>query len=143
MVRGIRTAPASEVIEQAGALCLRTSSDGRREMLLVGNRRTGRWGLPKGHIEPGETTHGAAAREAFEEAGVSGNVSDAIVGSFLYSKDGSPNRYRVIVHALEVDTVSDSYPERGIRSRAWFATHNASASAGHEGLREFIAKLTF
>ncbi|MFK4771369.1 NUDIX domain-containing protein [Rhizobium sp. ZW T2_16] len=56
--------------------------------------------MPKGHIEPGESSHKAAAQEAYEEAGVRGEISQTVVGSFFYSKDSSPNRYRVIVHRL-------------------------------------------
>jgi 8-oxo-dGTP pyrophosphatase MutT (NUDIX family) len=32
------------------------------------------WSLPKGHVEPGETTEQAAAREVAEETGISGSV---------------------------------------------------------------------
>lgn len=130
----------SRVIEQAGALCLRTE-DGERHVLLVGSRRNGRWGLPKGHLDDGEASHTAAAREAFEEAGVRGNASDEIVGSFLYSKDSSPNRYRVIVHLLEVKSLEDVYPEQGLRSRHWFTLPEASEVAGHDGLRNLLRTL--
>jgi 8-oxo-dGTP pyrophosphatase MutT (NUDIX family) len=78
------------IIEQAGALCFRVSSKGEQQVLLVGSHRNGRWGLPKGHIDPGEPSHEAAAREAYEEAGIRGDISDAIAGSFVYSKDSSP-----------------------------------------------------
>lgn len=38
--------------------------------VLVIKRRDGRYGLPKGHIEPGETERQAARRETFEETGL-------------------------------------------------------------------------
>lgn len=34
----------------------------------------GRWSLPGGHIEPGETAHAAAAREVLEETGVRADI---------------------------------------------------------------------
>ncbi len=114
------------VIEQAGALCLRYRKDGGRQVLLVGSQRDGRWGLPKGHVDEGEATHRAAAREAFEEAGARGEISDAIVGSFVYSKDSSPSQYRVIVHVLNVTAVEDVYPEKGLRPRKWFPLSDAA-----------------
>jgi 8-oxo-dGTP pyrophosphatase MutT (NUDIX family) len=129
------------VIDQAGALCLRLSATGERQVLLVGSRRNGRWGLPKGHIDAGETSHSAAAREAFEEAGIRGEISDAILGSFLYSKDSSANRYRVIVHLVTVKSIEDAYPEHGLRPRAWFTFAEAAEAAGHEGLRDLLRGL--
>jgi 8-oxo-dGTP pyrophosphatase MutT (NUDIX family) len=72
------------IIEQAGALCLSVAPKGEQQVLLVGSHRNGRWGLPKGLIDPGEPSHEAAAREAYEEAGIRGEVSDAIAGSFVY-----------------------------------------------------------
>ncbi|GAK72871.1 NUDIX hydrolase [Agrobacterium rubi] len=129
------------IIEQAGALCLRVSPKGEQEILLVGSRRSGRWGLPKGHIEPGETSYEAAAREAFEEAGIRGEISDTIAGSFVYSKESSPNRYRVIVHRLAVSSIDDAYPEQGLRARQWFTHSDAANVVGHEGLRELLRTL--
>ncbi|MBA9036174.1 NUDIX hydrolase [Rhizobium leguminosarum] len=131
----------SMVIEQAGALCLRVSPKGEPLVLLVGSRRNGRWGLPKGHIDPGESSHEAAAREAYEEAGIRGEVSDAIVGSFVYSKDSSPNRYRVIVHRLAVSSIDETYPEQGLRARQWFKVSDAENVVGHEGLRDLLRSL--
>lgn len=132
----------SIVIDQAAALCLRISPDGERQILLVGSRRNGRWGLPKGHIDPGELSHTAAEREAYEEAGVRGDISDAIVGSFIYSKDSSSNRYRVIVHCLMVGSMEETYPEMGLRTRQWFALPEAATVAGHEGLRSLLRTIT-
>jgi 8-oxo-dGTP pyrophosphatase MutT (NUDIX family) len=41
------------------------------KLLCVWNKRYGRWGWPGGKVEAGETPRQAAARECFEEAGVS------------------------------------------------------------------------
>lgn len=43
-------------------------SDEADNMLLIS--RNGRWDLPKGKVEPGETLHQAALRETAEETGV-------------------------------------------------------------------------
>lgn len=42
------------------------------ERLMI--RRNGRWDLPKGHVEPGETIETCAAREIREETGVGAGV---------------------------------------------------------------------
>jgi 8-oxo-dGTP pyrophosphatase MutT (NUDIX family) len=41
-----------------------------QEVLLISTRRGTRWQLPKGHLEPGETSEQAAIREILEETGV-------------------------------------------------------------------------
>ncbi|WP_332303298.1 NUDIX hydrolase [Rhizobium sp. GR12] len=129
------------IIEQAGALCLRVPPKSEQQVLLVGSRRNERWGLPKGHIDPGESSHETAAREAYEEAGVRGEISETIAGSFVYSKESSPNRYRVIVHRLTVSSIDETYPEQGLRARQWFRVSDAADVVGHEGLRDLLRTL--
>jgi len=48
------------------------------------------------------------------------------VGSFVYSKDSSPNRYRVIAHRLAVSSIDETYPEQGLRARQWFTLADAA-----------------
>jgi 8-oxo-dGTP pyrophosphatase MutT (NUDIX family) len=84
---------SAQLIEQAGAICLRKAGGRVKvEVLLIGSLRNGRWGIPKGHVEPGETSWEAAEREAFEEAGIKGTAIERVVGSFVYTKDRAPLR---------------------------------------------------
>lgn len=55
-------------VEAAGGVVV----DDRGEALMM--RRNGRWDLPKGHIEPGESPEACAAREIAEETGVRAEV---------------------------------------------------------------------
>jgi 8-oxo-dGTP pyrophosphatase MutT (NUDIX family) len=72
----------------AGGVVARITVDGEREYLLVEARRSpGKWVLPKGHIEPGETPEAAAVREVQEEAGVRAEVI-ARAGESEYAVDG-------------------------------------------------------
>lgn len=79
--------PAPTAIVQAGAICYRRArgADGY-DVLLISGKSTGRWGIPKGHLETGETTKAAAAREAFEEAGVVGVPTEHSVGGLLTTR---------------------------------------------------------
>src|SRR5262245_2793067 len=48
-----------------------------RDVLLIERAKgalKGRWSLPGGHIEPGETARAAAAREVLEETGVRADI---------------------------------------------------------------------
>lgn len=88
-------------------------------MLLISGKSTGCWGIPKGHLETGETTKDAAAREAFEEAGVVGVPTEHSVGGLTYYKDSSALVHRVRVHLIAVRSIATDYPERSVRSNRW------------------------
>ena len=70
---------------QVAALPWRKADDGV-EIMLITSRDTGRWVLPKGWPESGENLFDAAAREAGEEAGLSGSVSRREIGRYYYAK---------------------------------------------------------
>lgn len=56
-----------------------------------------RWSLPKGHVEPGETTEQAAVREVAEETGITGRIT-APLGSLSYSFTVDGRRIHKRVH---------------------------------------------
>ena len=72
--------------DQVGALCVRISDDGTCQVLLVASRGTGRWIIPKGWRAKRLKDHEAAAREAEEEAGVSGKMKSKPIGKYAYPK---------------------------------------------------------
>lgn len=53
----------------AGGIVFRHDKDGKVEILLIQDAK-GRWTIPKGHIEEGETAQQTAKREIGEEAGL-------------------------------------------------------------------------
>lgn len=64
----------------AAYVVLLRPSDGRTEVLLQLRAGTGymdgHWAVLAGHVDPGESVHDAAVREAAEEAGVTVQVED-------------------------------------------------------------------
>ncbi|MEY9782889.1 NUDIX hydrolase [Sinorhizobium fredii] len=131
------TAPANRV-EQAGAICYRISAGRSPEVLLVASRRNGQWGIPKGHVETGESSGTAAAREALEEAGVRGIVSDVAIGSFVYTKDRGDLAYHIDVHLLEVEEMLADFPEKDSRQRQWAPLETAAREVSNPRLRELL-----
>jgi 8-oxo-dGTP pyrophosphatase MutT (NUDIX family) len=126
---------------QAAALPWRHGESGI-EIMLVTSRGTGRWVLPKGWPERREELYGAAEREAAEEAGVSGAISQNALGSFYYGKDlaeGMQFRCEVHVYPLEVDRVAEKWPERKQRRREWFPCAEAASLVNEPDLGELIA----
>ncbi|MGR9145657.1 NUDIX hydrolase (plasmid) [Rhizobium leguminosarum] len=128
-------------VAQAGALCYRRTEGGGLDILFVGSRRNGRWGIPKGRVEDGEASSAAALREAFEEAGVVGIVDETVFGSFSYRKEMSPNRYQVAVHLLQVSRIADEFREKSIRKTPWFPLKDAVRDAAQPGLRKLLSRV--
>lgn len=113
-------------VAQASALCFRDGERGR-EVLLVSSKSGNRWTFPKGTIEPGETSREAAVREAFEEAGVEGEISPEVLGHYYYRKGKRWWPRRVAVHALRVQTETKHFPEAGQRRMRWLPMEQAMA----------------
>jgi 8-oxo-dGTP pyrophosphatase MutT (NUDIX family) len=114
---------------QSAALCFRTGKRGK-EVLLITSRERGRWILPKGWPINGLDGAGTAAQEAWEEAGVKPlKVNKKSLGQFHYDKilgNGASAPVEANVYSIEVDKLSDSYPEADERKRDWMAPNKAA-----------------
>ena len=111
--------------------------EGRREVLLITSRETGRWVLPKGWPEKRLDAHDLAALEAFEEAGVRGRVREHALGDYTYPKrlrSGRTRHIRVDVFALDVEQELDDWPERAERERRWMSPSQAAMLVDEGGL---------
>jgi len=127
---------------QVAALPWRALDQGDSEVMLVTSRGTGRWVLPKGWPEKREFLYEAAAREAAEEAGVTGTIAPEAIGRFYYGKtlpSGLNWRCEVRVFPLHVEEIADKWPERKHRTRRWFSTQEAASLVDEADLAELIA----
>ena len=125
---------------QAAALPWRMTADGV-EIMLITSRDTGRWVLPKGWPEGAEDLSEAAAREAGEEAGLSGAVSRREAGRYFYAKtlsSGQDVPCEVLVFPLEVDNVADKWREKGQRKRKWVSPVEAARMLNEPDLCKLI-----
>ncbi len=113
--------------------------DDALEVMLITSRRTGRWGVPKGRIEPHLTPWESAAQEAYEEAGVVGEVYDRLIGEFRYIKRARPQHVRV--YLLEVMQVRDTWEEQHERERKWMAYEAAAQEVDLFPLQRMIQQL--
>ena len=126
--------------DQVGALCVRRRDNGPCQVLLVTSRGTGRWVIPKGWPDKRLKDHEAAAREAEEEAGVSGTVKAEPIGNYTYPKidETGARTLRVDVFMLLVRQERNRWPEQGQRKRAWFDVREAVKEVGESELRALI-----
>lgn len=111
---------------------------------MVTSRETRRWVLPKGWPISGLTPEGAAAREAWEEAGVTGKASPASIGRYWYNKNrtkGAALACSVDVYPLRVQTLKSTFPERKERRRKWFAADDAASLVAEADLSALLLRL--
>jgi 8-oxo-dGTP pyrophosphatase MutT (NUDIX family) len=129
-------------VEQAAAICLRAAAQGVGfDVLLIASSTTGKWGLPKGHIEPGEASHETARREAYEEAGIEGRIAQTPCGCFTYRKPGCALEYRVMVHLLMVHGMCDHYPEEASRPKIWISLAHASREVANAAVSQILEQI--
>lgn len=124
---------------QFGALPYRIR-DGKVQILLITSRGTGRWILPKGWPMDGETPAGAAATEAYEEAGVQGKLSHEVLGFYAYTKVHGKEHLPCVVaiFPLHVKKQLKSYPEKHQRRRKWVSQKKAAQMVWEPELRRII-----
>lgn len=128
---------------QFAALPWRHSGAGL-EVMLISSRETHRWVIPKGWPVPGLSPPETAAREAYEEAGIGGQMSRKPIGSFDYDKrldDGRTQRCQVTVFGLEQMIQHRDWPEQGQREVRWLALPDAANAVREPGLKEIIRGL--
>ena len=86
--------------------------------------------------------HHSAAKEAFEEAGVAGEVVELAVGSYRQRKmqpDGTPACIKVRAYPLEVHREMTDWPEKAERRRQWMCLSRAIDAVDPE-LRSVLEK---
>jgi 8-oxo-dGTP pyrophosphatase MutT (NUDIX family) len=130
-------------LPQVAALPVRHTADGGIEVLLITSRGTNRWIIPKGWPIKGKKRHEAAAREAWEEAGISGRVHKKPLGSYVYWKrrDAHFDLCSVEVYLLDVEQQSYAWREKGQRKSIWVDLTEATDLTEEPGLRAILLKL--
>lgn len=135
--------PDREPRVQYAALPWRRSAEGGVEILLITSRETRRWVIPKGWPIKGLKSARTAAREAFEEAGVEGEVAKSKLGAYRYDKrlrSGRQQLVRVHVYALKVERELEVWPEKHQRDKFWTSTAEAARLVEEQELSVLIAE---
>jgi 8-oxo-dGTP pyrophosphatase MutT (NUDIX family) len=127
-------------VRQAGAIVFRGEGDRATVLLVRSKKDPSVWVFPKGHIEDGETAEATAARETWEEAGVTGDLGRAVGAPLEFESAGSPISVQYFLLRARGDTPS---PEG--RDKRWLSTDEALDAlvfeSAREKLREAVALL--
>ncbi|WGD32104.1 NUDIX hydrolase [Ancylobacter sp. WKF20] len=123
-----RQAKDGRVLQQVAALPYRLSSDGRLQILVLTSRETRRAVIPKGWPMKNHKDWKSAQIEAWQEAGIVGDVSRKKLGQYRYWKrlESHFALVKVSVFPLAVRRQLDDFPERGDRLHVWMSPEDAA-----------------
>src|SRR5690606_17849367 len=130
----------SSETRQVASLRWRHRPDGV-DIMKSTSRETRRRVIPKGNRMAGKTDAEAAVIEAYEEAGVQGDVMGAPIGWFRYGKRLKSGRVQATiasVYPLEVFIQLGAWPEDAQRERRWMSAEDAAAAVDEAELSELI-----
>jgi 8-oxo-dGTP pyrophosphatase MutT (NUDIX family) len=89
----------------------------------------------------GKSLSEAAAQEAYEEAGVRGQIDAEPIGAFDHTKQHLLTgnlKVRILVHPMIVEQELPKWPEYGQRRRKWFSLKEAGKLVHSDELRSLI-----
>jgi len=134
-----KIAPRKRVhFDQSGVIPYRRKN-GKTEVLLVTSIRKKNWIVPKGFIEYHLSPFQSAKKEAFEEAGIKGNNTTKILGSYTVRKNGSELLTKI--YSMKVTRVFKDYPEKNLRKRKWYSVYDAAKKVEIDELATIIRRL--
>jgi len=127
----------------AGGIIYTRGPEGIKFLLIKQVRKGGviQWTMPKGHLDPGETTEQAALREVWEEVGLVDFESMKLIGdqSYQFTADGVEYHKIVTWYLMEAshEEVQLEYAEGFVEAK-WLPYQQARELCTHDSFRPWI-----
>ena len=127
--------------ESAGGVVLRFVK-GEPHILLIRDPYR-KWGLPKGHVEPGEVPGEAALREVCEETGLEGVILGPEIGQIDWTfRVGRRRIHKYCRFFLMVSNTGEARPQtaEGITEVRWLPADEAARRVTYDNARSMIRR---
>lgn len=125
----------------AGGVVVRPGADGGWLALVIRDPY-GRWALPKGHVEPGESLPQTARREVAEETGLTPDRMGPEIDTvrWTFRRQGRTIR-KSCTYFLMLSKGGEAVPQasEGITACAWFPADEAARKIDYEDTRAMAA----
>lgn len=127
-----------EIVKEttAGGVVYRFGDGGRLEVLLIEDAK-GRWTLPKGHVEPGETYRQTAEREIREETGLESVEVGPGICQVQFQYRRGPALILMTLHLFVIQALGQTdktKKEDWIRSLRWVSVAEALELIDYEDI---------
>ncbi len=129
-------------IERSAGGVLVRFREGRWHALVIRDPY-GRWALPKGHLEDGESLREAAAREVEEETGLKPDVVGPRVGTVDWTfRHGKKTIHKYCTFFLMRSLRGEAVPQtaEGITLCAWFPVRKAASMIAYQDTRALVLR---
>lgn len=129
-------------VDAAGGLIYRKNADGLPEVVMI--YRWGKWDLPKGKREDGESTADCATREVSEELGIPRPEIDREIAHSYHEYERKGKTWGKTVYWYAMTTGADTFRpmrEEDIEDAKWVSVDKAIECVGYDTLRPVLQKL--
>ena len=108
--------------------------NGRTEVLLISTKKNG-WGIPKGNLMPELGKKKTALEEAYEEAGVLGEIVDGRKATIEHPD------WTLDLYPMKISKLLKKWPEMDWRERAWVPLKKVDKKLSYPALVECVEEL--